>query len=381
MRALSGVAAIACLTAVAGCRPQATTPAASDGAQPFAMPQTLHASRDSVDLCPERAACAEALPDWQARCESETADPGATGETCYVAGFMTRIVAGPAFLGDPVALTEETLRLHDRACEHGHADGCAWAASLRLFTGDALERARADARKGCDAGSGAACVMLARAMLPDPETRAVGEASLITMCEDRSLGQACGDLAFAYLSGDYLRESVNDALAYAQRGCALDEGSSCAALATMVYSFASLADLGPEALEAAAKGCERGFDTACATASVLYDRYRDTPGVEDWDDARMVDSLERGCTELEGSSACVLLGIVYEGGVGETISANPQRAAELHQWACEHGDDEGCLRLGVVLSNSTDPEQAEYGRRLVVELCEEGYGPACQLLR
>ncbi|GEM_PF-4686365 len=367
--------------AAPGCRPAQDQRNPASEVETIELPEQLRPARDAVDLCPERAACAAAVAGWVARCDVPAGDSGEVGEACYVAGFMTRIVAGPAYQGDPEALTTETLRLHDRACEREHADGCAWSASLRLFRDESdHERARAlaDARKGCLAGSGAACVMQARALIREPETRAQGEASLVVLCEDRELAQACGDLAYQYLSGDALRESVNDALSFAQRGCGLGGGSSCAVLADIIYSFESLADLGPEALDAAGMACERGFETACATAGVLYDRYRGA--VEGWDDARLVDVLDRGCSELEGPAACVLFGILHEAGIGETLPVDFQRASELHRWACEHGDDEGCLRLGVVLSNSEDQQQAEFGRRMVVELCGEGYPPACDLL-
>ncbi|MCA9681284.1 MAG: sel1 repeat family protein [Myxococcales bacterium] len=356
-----------------------------DGGLAFTLPKELRPPRDAVDLCPERAACSEALPGWVERCRAEGAEAGEIGEACFVAGFMTRIVAGPAYQGDAEALTTEILALHDRACDHGQADGCAWAASLRLFRsapGEAgqAERARsldcADERRG--RGAGPACGTPARAVLYRAQTAEAGEATLIALCEQRELAQACGDLAYLYVGGKLLRESVNDALRFAERGCALKGGSSCAALATIVHRFDSLADLQPTALDAAGYACERGYADACATAAVLYDNTRGTiPG---WDDAHVLDILERGCAELEGPASCVLLGMLHEAGLGEVLPVDYQRAAELHQWACEHGDDEGCLRFGVVMSNARDPKQAEFGRRLVVELCQEGYGPACALL-
>lgn len=383
-RVLLAIALALSVTPTLGCRTTRASEAADvvdsdyEGAP---LPVELSKARDAADLCPERAACKEAVGDWIARCEDAKPedDDGEVGEACFVAGFMSRIVAGPAYQGDAAGLAAQLLAMHDRACQRGHADGCAWASSLRLFSGDDLDKAIRDAETGCAAGSGAACSMLGRALLRDEATRERGEATLVEMCA-RDFGQACGDLAHLYRAGTYLRESINDAVNYAERGCALEDGSSCAAFAALVYNFESLADLGPKALDAAGFACERGHATSCATASVLYDLHRDDPSVEGWDDDRMIATLDWGCTELEGPSACVLLGILHESGLGESLPANYQRAAELHQWACEHGDDEGCLRFGVVLSNSSDQNQAEFGRRLVVELCKEGYGPACVLL-
>ncbi|NVB37425.1 sel1 repeat family protein [Pseudenhygromyxa sp. WMMC2535] len=385
MRArLLAVALAGLVPALAGCKAKGgEAPGEDAGVSPgIELPAQLDPAPAPADLCPVRAECQEGLAALVARCD-EGGSEDQPGRTCFEAGFVTHVVAGSAYQGDVAALTEELLRLYDLSCARGYGHGCAWAASLRLFRageGD-RERALADAEQGCRAGSGSGCVLQAQAMLHDEATHQRGEDTLRFLCAQRELAQACGDLAHLHLAGELLPQSVNDALSFAERGCALEGPAACAAFASIVYSFESLADLSAQALDAAAFACERGVAGSCASAAVLFDRARDKLGADaSWDDARVVDLLDRGCQELESPAACVLLGMLYEGGLGETLPVDFQRATELHRWACEHGDDEGCLRLGVVLSNSKDSKQAEFGRRLVVELCADGYPPACAML-
>lgn len=371
------------LLALTACKREAAKSEAPDFAG-FELPDHLDTRRGPAQLCPELEACREQLPGWIAACEDEAGDapkPG-RGEACYLASRVTGITAeGPP--EDPEAYRATIRRYADLACEQGHAEACAWAAELHTFeaTEEDLATAKGQAERACAGASGAGCVLEALYLLDDPETREGGEAALVHMCEERELGRACGELGVLYLDGSVLAQSVNDSLRYAEAGCDLDYLGACSLYAKLVFRFESLADLWPGALEKADHACAGGLAESCAQAAVLYELNRTRPGLPaGWDDAHMIASLERGCEELRDAESCVFLADMLSEGVEGLLEADPQRAAELYQRACEHGHDGGCLRFGVLLTNSGDRQQAEFGLRIVQELCVEGQQAACAAL-
>ena len=240
-------------------------------------------------------------------------------------------------------------------CDSGMEEACSVLGNKHGREGD-FSGALAWFEKGCAADDADSCSQVGSLLIGGPEGVAAdpdrGEALLRDQC-DEGVGAACG-LVGMYVNMGELTGEPGDALAFSEKGCALDDGYSCFLKAGLLFATDPAA-----ALLSAEKSCENGYDEGCFAA------------------VRHEPSLERAraaCTRGD-AEACVILG-QFQLSVGDHKSAMQQFAA-----SCGDGFQDGCFRQGLLwMDERTSLYDAARGVERMQRLCEADHGDACTML-
>jgi TPR repeat protein len=151
----------------------------------------------------------------------------------------------------------------DRACRADIQDGCAALAGLLMEgLGVPQDAARAQnlAATACDKGGLEACGMLAAMHADKAPAKSI---PLFAKACDGGLLKACTALAFQYLGGRGVAQSMPKAASLLQRACDGGDGMACSNLADIAHYGGSGA---PDTRRAAAlrqKACAAGYQPAC----------------------------------------------------------------------------------------------------------------------
>lgn len=292
---------------------------------------------------------------------------------CTRRALMQRVVSGS---GEGQAKSI-AASLAKRGCDGGDGAGCVLSAE---YTGGAtarelIERGRSTLTSACDGGQGdrIACIDLARLSLDPPEVakvmRDVATATAL-------LGAACsrGEAVACYELAEQTRGGVR-----AEEIPALYEGPCESGLIIACTQWGNelfVSGVDPtKALQTWSRACEAGEPSACT--SLASAKLTGAAGKAP-EPVAASTLYDRAC-ELGEPRACTQLGLLASTGRG--VRAEPERARKLFAMACQAGDVEGCGQHGVMMIRGLGgAADAEGGRRLVERACADGHGPSCTRL-
>lgn len=147
--------------------------------------------------------------------------------------------------------------------------------------------------------------------------------------------------------------------------CDRGEGAACNRLGVA----AARGERGAKNLEAARgfyqRACEAEDGTGCANLGALHER-------DFGDDKAAVHYYRLGC-DLRSPAACTGLAVMLV--AGRAIQADPGRARELLEGACQAAHAPACGQLGVLLGR--DPSAAERARELLQRGCDAEDSASC----
>lgn len=244
------------------------------------------------------------------------------------------------------------LRLVVDACARGQLDGCNVAGvAFQQGVGTSIDlRAAAEAfEQACNAGHVDACWNLGHMFLDQGE-REAALGAFIRDCENGGV-DSCRYAADLYL--EFAREL--EAYALLEAACRRELAGACTQLGQLRV------DVDVETARWAwRRSCEAGDGDGCGELA----------GLETADDATRRELFERGC-ELASPLAC--------GGLGAELaheSATPtrERGWQLLEFACAHGQAQGCASL---LELIHDDATAERTLDIWARACADNSGPAC----
>ena len=217
------------------------------------------------------------------------------------------------------------IELLEHACEEGQSDGCYWLARHldRIGSETADEDLETLYQLACDGGMGRSCSTLARRL------DARGDSTSLIPTLERSCelqdGHGCYHLGLVHSRGDNTAAAI-DAFG---KGCELWHGESCQQLGQALLSVPD-----EESAPHFERGCQMGVAAACFNFAVHLNTESSPPPFE-----RSRRLLEQACTG-DHLQACAFLATMLRNGQGGP--ANPARANELSQKACDGGVQMAC---------------------------------------
>lgn len=303
-----------------------------------------------------------AAPNWKLRMRlralsaQELAEAGEKPAPPVQAGEGDEQPAASAS-GDEVVAEESAQQTTESAaerCKRGQLAACDVARRYRsaAVEGPALEQPVREARRDCGRGQRAACAQLGTAY-------ATGDQAPLNLGQSlrfyrracgRGDAQSCASVASAFENGlGVRRDSVRATRMYAL-ACRRGEGVACNNAGVLfargegrrapahrkpgaASARAAQRDL-TVALRYFTQGCDRGTAIACTNAGAV----KLSAGRRAQPEAA-VALLSQGC-EAQDAVACAALADLVERGTG--VAANPKRAAQLFQRACQAGFTQAC---------------------------------------
>ncbi|MEM6533863.1 MAG: hypothetical protein AAF654_14680 [Myxococcota bacterium] len=172
-----------------------------------------------------------------------------------------------------------------------------------------------------------------------------------------------------------LDEDVDRARQLFRRGCTLNDGSSCDALARS-YDRArpgSKADPG-QALQFYARACKMEIAPSCVAAGRMFIDGRGTPV-----NLQQAGTLFEQACNAQYAPGCVNLGKLFR--AAKDIPGNEAKALSAYSQACRFQDLESCNEVGVAYEDGLGTEKyPERARKLYEMTCENKSGQGCALL-
>jgi uncharacterized protein len=325
------------------------------------------------------------------------------GHGCTLLGFHHQDGRGTAW--NP----QEAERVYERACQLGAGTGCynlagmysgghgvtvdsaryetyqqkavvAWQAACdgrerRWCTNAAFALPDPDAEatrkrrlelntRACDAGVETGCVQVA---LDQEKLGIATDAEVLAELERRcaSDGGACVIAAARLFTGTQAPRDPRRAVALVQRGCERGDAEACESIGTETFLGEYLPRDRSAAIRYFAMACDRGLARACAKLSAIH-REDNRPEME-------LELARRAC-EMNDAGGCVIVGAMYDGGIGV-----PRSEVDALRWfteACRRAEADGCSYLpprGVELPLPDDLRRPMYQR-----LCQGGLSAACE---
>ena len=162
------------------------------------------------------------------------------------------------------------------------------------------------------------------------------------------VGRACDLLAFAYRSGEGVRQDYRKGFEYATRACELGYSHGCSVVGLAYEGGEGVRRDLALAREFSEKGCSGGDPMGCNNAGVFY---RDGKGVPK-DPKRGIEFFDRGC-KLDGAYACGNLGDAYED--GKLVPRDLPLALELLDISCDYGLYKACDRAASLARRENFP--------------------------
>lgn len=237
---------------------------------------------------------------------------------------------------DPVRAAE----LLTRACESGELTGCAHLATMTSRGEGGLskdgKRTFGLNRRACDGGELLGCAQLANMYLEGEAglTKDVKEAGrlLEKACQG---GEALGCVGLARIDATHDESLGHEIESLLSRACEEGEPEGCLGLAEMLEEGRPGL---PQDLERSAalytKACDVGSPRACTNLANLT--YQGLGGIER--DAEKSFALNDKACKGGDSVGCARLGLLYA--LGQGVTKDKSRAAELHKTACTNSAEE-----------------------------------------
>ncbi len=191
----------------------------------------------------------------------------------------------------------------------------------------------------CDEGNHDKCSDVALAYIDGtdgvPADVDVGRLMMVAACEAGSK-YACYNIGNAYLNGSWMGKDLAEARTHWIRGCEGGHGVACQnASVWHTGDIAGTTRDDAQALAYADKGCALDNAQCCYQAGFLIDQGR-APGERK---AGMVELFDKGCAggEVKG---CISAGNAFEMGI--TVDKDAREAAKRFEKACALGSAEHC---------------------------------------
>lgn len=238
----------------------------------------------------------------------------------------------------------------------------------------------ANLQRGCDQGSGSACLQLGNAYYEGKDAQGhtldlnyfKARKAFDRAC-DRDNAKACYNLGFMKQHGEGGDIEKSKAAGLYKKACELGDAVSCGkGAAAYRDAQGTAADLAVAA-ELAKRGCEKDDKDSCELAKQLGSRPAAGDGL-----TPELRQLAQSC-DLGASDACFQVGVIFDEGKG--IAADKNKAAIAYKAACEKSHDRGCHRLGVMLVNGEGiTRDIAAGIRLLNQGCDKGLRQSCEVM-
>ena len=229
-------------------------------------------------------------------------------------------------------------------------------------------------KKTCNAGDVSICQLVAKTYFKGEngieQNNAEGTLYSEKAC-DFGHAQSCFDVGQSYENGTTTKKDITKSLSYYEKACKLDDGTSCAALATMYVTGQNNVkqDLKKSA-EYAHKGCELNNSTACYAEGLVYATQKENQTA--------LKSFKKAC-DLDLAEACnTFINMTHNSGTNIFTSLDVKNASEK---LCNMDNGFGCKILASYYMSDTDfnkrdPKEA---LRLFIKACDLKEVNACIL--
>ncbi|MFT3700541.1 MAG: hypothetical protein QM831_45780 [Kofleriaceae bacterium] len=250
-------------------------------------------------------------------------------------------------------------KLYTSACEAGIAAACT---NLAMVNGTGLNTdVKANFEKGCAGADAFACARLDTMFHAVPT-----EGPMHTRCDHGDV-RACVLFAEELLKSDVPGEHVK-AFALLDDACAAGSTSGCRRMAHLYESQSAGLPAQGSANAYWEKACRLSDADACMTFATALDHDRTEP-------VKVADFYLRAC-DGGNAESCIALGLMYQNGRG--VPRDGLHAALFYKRACEASNGNACLHLSQMYASGTllehDEEKADtYHKRA----CTLGIGAAC----
>jgi len=209
-------------------------------------------------------------------------------------------------------------------------------------------------------------------------------------------GLSCSLLAQYYKEGKLLAKDSGKAAFYDHKACKhgytlsckdesslkamyvmgcykMKDGDSCLALAQDLNKKKN-ADI-KEVFSLVKRGCDLGSGRSCALLSIMYWQGMGTK--QNYDKAFEFSQLS---CDMKEASGCFMLGTLYEKGIGREVDF--PKAAKLYKIACDNGNTKGCLSLAPMYSNGRGVLlDIDMSINLIKKACQMGDQVGCSIYK
>jgi TPR repeat protein len=259
-----------------------------------------------------------------------------------------------------------------KQCDSGHAGSCGALGAIFEGRTHEYDKALAALKKGCDGGDTRSCVNLGGMTLEGLGTKADPTAAATLFDGGCNNGDAvgCARLGTLTHAGTGVTKDDTRAAALLRKGCEGGQARACGELGSLTRDGAGVTKDDAAAMTLFRRGCSGDDARSCRLGGEAAEAR----------DAILASILfQRGCYAAdfqESGRSCAGLGRILQAGP----MADPARAKDAYEWACNKMNNLGCAVLKVAYGG-TRPVFPDVGEEIKMEgVCNGGNARACATL-